>query len=72
MATFEYDVIHVKGSRTGPATLDVANDRGAEGWEAFAATEDNTGWWLFLRRPTEGIAAAGQKTPPSRAGRPRR
>jgi hypothetical protein len=74
MGTWEYQTIHVKGDPTELGNLGEANELGAERWEAFAVTEDNTGWWVFLKRPTNGVmaAAASPTTTRSRGRRSRR
>jgi hypothetical protein len=63
MAAFEYRMVHVVAYPV-EERLDDTNALGAEGWEAFAVSEDNTGWWVFLKRPAAGPAV--------RAARPRR
>jgi hypothetical protein len=58
MAAFEYDMVHIDPFPPEDR-MDVLNGRGADGWEAYAVSEDNTGWWVFLRRPVVKRNAAG-------------
>jgi hypothetical protein len=51
MAAFEYKVVHIEEDPSTAASLRGANDLGRAGWEAYAVTEDQTGFWLFLKRP---------------------
>jgi len=55
MGKWEYRMIHVQGAPIDGDKLKgfmkEANELGSDGWEAFAVTEDNTGWWVFLKRP---------------------
>lgn len=60
MAAFEYTVVHIEGDPLEADTLRAANDLGTQGWEAYAVTEDNTGWWLFLKRATGEVVAAAR------------
>jgi hypothetical protein len=52
MEAFEYSVVFIEGDPRVADSLNGANARGAEGWEAYGVTEDNTGWWVFLKRAT--------------------
>jgi|RhiMetdeSRZDD1v2_1073273.scaffolds.fasta_scaffold308652_2 hypothetical protein len=71
MGTWEYTVIHVEGSPIDVENLGQTNRLGSEQWEAFAVTEDNTGWWVFLKRPTGALESGAARTRRRRA-RPNR
>ena len=56
MATWDYRVIQLKEDPSKGGDLKKVNDLGADEWEAFGVTEDNTGWWVFLKRPSRGAS----------------